>query len=153
MKIQECYRLLAAVESEYEAAKYAVGEMCHHARLDPTILDDSSVLLIPSMFRDCSLNLEPTFILRLFSEFEFILRDYLAFMRPSPRVRRTRMEILINRAATIEQIPHHIMMAAHQVREFRNRIVHEGIHVKLLTLQECKSMLNQFLSHLPRRWG
>ncbi|MDB5356933.1 MAG: hypothetical protein JWN24_3386 [Phycisphaerales bacterium] len=98
------------------------------------------------------MHLEPTYTLRLFAEFEGILRDYWAIARPSPRRRLTRMEILMARVAARVNIPTDALAAADLVREHRNEIIHGGSGAQRLTFEASKAALATFISFLPLRW-
>src|SRR5437868_14584300 len=92
---------------------------------NPTLLSESIRPLRPSHLRDCATNLELTYVVRLFAEFEAILRDFWAVVRARRRCRRTRMEVLMNRVAAECSLPWDALNKAHAVREYRNAIVHD----------------------------
>lgn len=154
MTLQRAFARLEGVQQEFAAALYSVTTAQREVRVDPTKLKDWQGQLKPSHFRDCVDHLEPTYLLRLFAEFEGILRDLLAVLRPSPRPRRTRMEILMDRIAAVRQVPSDVLAAAHQVRDHRNSIVHRraGEMPPELSFGECRSRLSFYVSFLPRNW-
>ena len=94
-------------------------------------------------------NLEGTYTIRLFSEFEGILRDYLATNRPGRPVPRT-AQVLIDRCAAHASVPNDRRLAAHDVRNHRNSLVHAGgLTAPVLTFRQSFSALNRFLASLP----
>ena len=99
-------------------------------------------------FRD---NLEPTYLIRLFAEFEAGLREAweLAFRRTtSPGVRD-----LIDSLYTQCFIPEAWRDCVHQVRKYRNALVHEGgDDAQAIGMREACSDLCRFFGHLPHNW-
>jgi hypothetical protein len=99
--------------------------------------------------RDAELNLEATYTIRLFSEFEVLLVDHLGTHYPGRRTPQT-AEALINRVALRTRIPDPIRDAAHVVRAYRNVIVHRRIvPAPARSFREALSALNRFLAPLP----
>jgi hypothetical protein len=150
MTLGQAFARIRGTVKEFEAARFCLihvqeGIIAGAAlrKTDPVQSSDIS---------KCRRNLESTYLLRLFAEFEFVLRSYLAVVRPSPRPRQKRMEHLINRIAAARTIPYDIYADVHQVRVHRNDLVHvlEGLGV--LTFYECKSRLGKFLRYLPPKW-
>ena len=153
MTRREAFEFLKGVQNEFTAARFSVAATDRLAQIDPTSLPLDPDSVKPSHLRDCLTNLEMTYVLRLFAEFEFVLRDFWNVMRPRQRGRRrTHMELLIDRIATLLSIPAGIVSAAQRVRDYRNARVHRADIVQELTFRDCKSILGHFLSFLPIRW-
>lgn len=157
MTLTDAFEKLAAAHLDWRAATFAVGRTLDHASADPTILTAAPAPRIEeplelSHLRGCAARLEPTYVVRLFAEFEYVLRDFLAAARPSPRPRRTNMIALINRIASVRAVPFNVLDEAHEVREFRNTLVHDVGRASGLSLAQCKSRLSRYLSYLPRQW-
>jgi len=150
MTWDEAFSRLTAVRDELEAARFSLRRAQEALQAGEDFLGHQSAVR-PSHVRECARHLEMTYLLRLFAEFEHVLRDYWHTARPRAVRRRTRMEILINRIAAICAIPFDALENAHDVREYRNAIVHSD-EASRLTFNECKSRLGTFLSFLPRRW-
>lgn len=94
-------------------------------------------------------NLEATYIVRLFTTFESMLRDFLPLRHPGQPDRRSAFN-LINLAASRQHIPAPLRDQAQQVREYRNQAVHEGSTTSTpLLFGDALASLNQFLSWLP----
>lgn len=99
--------------------------------------------------REAARNLEMTYIIRLFSEFEGLLYRHLVARHPGLRIPRT-AEALLNRVALRERIPDPIREAAQAVREYRNSLVHQKSEpAPEVTLQNANAALNRFLRLLP----
>lgn len=89
-----------------------------------------------------------TYLTRLFSDFERILRDHLALRRPGLNPRTA--ESLVNRVALVERIPDPVRDTVHAVRAYRNANVHQGVLiVPAVTFERALSALNIYLSRLP----
>lgn len=138
---------LAEVRDEYEVTKASTEHLQSewprlHSR--PPFED----LELKEVRRAVS-NLEATYIVRLFTTFESMLRDFLPRPHPNQPDRRSAYD-LINRAASRLQIPAVTRDEAQQVREYRNRAVHQGgTAVTALLFSDALAALNRFLSWLP----
>ena len=109
---------IKAVEREYMAVRQAIDWFRESVRGDPTILRGD---LRPKEIVPASENLEGTYVIRLFAQFETGLRQYwLTFRDTHPKT-----EDLLNGMATREKIPYDHLENAHAVREYRNNLVHE----------------------------
>lgn len=138
---------LASIRDEYVAAEAAIAylERTWHQMGD--VPEVSAVRL--AHVRDAARNLEATYVIRLFSEFEGLLQRHLAVRRPGRPIPRT-TETLINRVALRERIPDPIRDAAHRVREYRNTVVHyRAAATPALTFRQATAALNRFLDPLP----
>ncbi len=94
-------------------------------------------------------NLETTYIIRLFVEFEGILRLVLLTQDSRRRVSREAYN-RINRAARLFSISDPIRDAVHDAREYRNSLVHPGgVQISPLSLRQARSILNRFLKLVP----
>jgi hypothetical protein len=92
-----------------------------------------------------------SYLIRLFSGFESLLRDHMTIRHPRRRIPRT-AESLINRVALIERVPDPIREGVHTVREYRNAVVHPGrAVVPVMSLKQAVAKLNRFLAPLPDR--
>ncbi len=99
--------------------------------------------------RQATVNIERTYIARLFSVFESILRGVLP-VRVSGSPDRRSVYDLINRAASKWRIPAPIRDEAHHIREFRNLTVHQNSAAASPVLfADALAALNRFLSRLP----
>lgn len=95
-------------------------------------------------------NLETAYIIRLFAEFEGILRLALsdsAIRAGAPHARRTTGSIAPSVSSPSLDPIHD---AVHGAREYRNSVVHPGgVRIASLSLRQARSILNRFLKPLP----
>ena len=138
---------LASVRDEYavvSAATTYLARVWHELGDEPEVSE-----LRFSQLRRAIMNLEATFIVRLFSEFEGILYHHLAVRHPRLRIPRT-AEALISRVSVREHIPDLLRDAAQDVREYRNAIVHRPTGpMASMSFSEVLAALNRFLVQLP----
>jgi hypothetical protein len=138
---------LATVDDEYAAATAATTYMARVWHELGNIPEISLVRL--SHVRVALDNLEVTYIIRLFSEFEALLHDHLGTGYPGRRIPRT-AEALVNRVALRERIPDPIRDAAQAVRDYRNVIVHRRTAGgATLSFGQAMAALNRYLARLP----
>jgi hypothetical protein len=111
---------IKAVEREFHAARLAFDRLSAEVRHDVTLLRES---ISPRDLESASNNAEATYVIRLFAEFETALRIYLPTIRNRPTPGRTRD--LLDAVAAARRIGNVDLARAHEVREFRNALVHE----------------------------
>lgn len=94
-------------------------------------------------------NLEATYLIRLFAAFETGLRSYWQSVRPTvPPVKD-----LIDSVTARREISLDSRDEVHQVREYRNSLVHEtDEEIEPVTLADAQSRLSRFFSKLPFEW-
>ena len=96
-----------------------------------------------------SVRLEGTYVIRVFAEFENVLRHFiLAFHIRRPRAAET----LINRVRDRGHIPQPMTDAVHRVREYRNILVHERLALVAPVTIETTRFLCTFLSRVQNIW-
>jgi hypothetical protein len=135
------------VEREYNAVRYATERLLADLAKDPSILTDQ---VAPRHIEAASRRLEGTYIVRIFSEFETALGQFLrAFSIRKPKT----TEALVNRVRTRGRIPQAETDAVHVVRDYRNVLLHERSRAaRDVTLREATSSLCTFLSRVQRIW-
>lgn len=143
---------LQSVRREYDAADAATAYL---TRVWHRLGDESETRRIHlAHVQEAAANLEITYIIRLFSEFEAILYHHLVTRHPGLRIPGT-TEALINRVAVRERIPDPVRDAAQMVREYRNAIVHRRAACGPLappspmSFQQAMARLNRFVAQLP----
>jgi hypothetical protein len=101
-------------------------------------------------------SLETTYLVRFWAEFETALLSYYRFIRSDPEGRLRAVD-LVNYLAGVRHgraIAEAVRDAVHDVREYRNSLVHERIDLaKPVGLVEARRCLNTFLGKLPEKWG
>ncbi len=140
---------IRAIEREYLVALVAADGLDRRLDADPSALD--AVGLERADYRRFREDLEATYLIRLFAEFEAGLREAweLAFRRATvPSVRDLIDSICAQRLLSDEWRD-----CVHNVRVYRNALVHEGgDQVQPVGIREACSDLCRFFSGLPRLW-
>lgn len=141
---------LVGVQSEYLAAQDAIDYVIANWQRDSIVrtiqggLDD---------FQRASDDMEAVFLIRLFSIFEGILKDYLAQYHPSIHVpEEARSVWLIDRVAQRQPRPitFPLRHRVHEVRRYRNFLVHpRGPALPVLFFPDALAPLSKFVDHLP----
>jgi hypothetical protein len=137
---------IKSVEREYLAMRQAADRFRRDAWNDPTILLEN---LRHAEINKAAQNLEGTYSIRLFAEFETAARQYwAATWNTEPRTAD-----LMNGLAARCGIPDTQRDHGHLVREYRNSLVHEREdETAALSISMARGYLCHFLSFLPRRW-
>ena len=148
MERSEAYRRLVRVRNEFDAARVALAYTLAQLEAGVRIVRPGHVAL-PEL-RASSNHLEITFVLRLFAEYEGVLMSYWA--NGMGRVTRPKVSVLMNRIADHQSMSQADLGAAHDVRTFRNEIVHEEAREPRLTFPDCASRIGTYLRWLPVRW-
>jgi len=140
---------IRAIEREFRIATAAADGLGERLRADPSVLDRKQLKSVDyQSFRN---NLEPTYLIRLFAEFEAGLRQAweLAFLRTtSPSMRD-----LVDSLAAQCSISQDWCNRAHEVRKYCNALVHEGgDDARAVGMREACGDLCRFFSRLPHDW-
>lgn len=151
MKTRMFFERIKAVESEQRIAALAVGRFMHATQHEPLLLSDHG--LRDRDVRECQRRLEGTYVIRLFAEFEIALRLIWQHVRHRPNPPRIQITQLMNAMVARHHVPTDAAQAAHDVREFRNDLVHEGPPRTVLTIAESRSRLCNFLKFMPHYWS
>ncbi len=147
MDRNHAYNRTARIATEFNSARHCVSyvlrlvqenELSAHAIPEATL----------GSLKNCFYHLEATYIVRLFAEFEGILRDYWQTLRNTEPI----VSIMIDRIGDRRVMTPGILGEAHSVRDVRNSIVHEAVETVALTFEECRSRLSRFMSYLPKQW-
>jgi hypothetical protein len=141
------YDRLQTIQQQFRVAASAVSGLLRDLRQDPAALRSEG--LLPSDVARCGGRLEETYIVRLFSEFEATIRNACKALWPRMAMGRTPVRTLMDRLAARQSIVFDIHDRTHDVRKYRNSLVHHSPQTVALALHECRSRLAQFLSYLP----
>lgn len=145
----EWNRRIKAVERQHIAARLALE------RLRTQVQQDASIALVfPGALhaKETLGELDPTYLVRMFAVFENGLRSYWNVEKPG---KKPDMKPLIDAIASRRKIPYEILKEAHEVREYRNQIVHARGHGKdviTIALAEARKRLILFGDRLPFEW-
>src|SRR5262249_16538805 len=136
MERSEAYRRLTRVRDEFLAARASMAYTLRQvwaASINPPLSVTLEQLNLGSK------NLEITYVVRLFSEFEGILLDY--WQTEMNRSTEPTVRTLIDRIADSRRMSPEQIADAHHVRDFRNDIVHEQLRELRFPMDECGSIL------------
>jgi hypothetical protein len=140
---------LKAVELEARTAAVAITALSRVVQLDPSALAKHA--LRPANLRVFRENLQPTYLIRVFAEFESGLRD--AWKHAYRRSTHPRALDLINSIAALSAVPLKWLSGVHDVREYRNGLVHEQAEAHVpVAVGEATQHLVRYFSLLPPNW-
>jgi hypothetical protein len=139
---------IKAIEREYWAARIAVDQLSDTAARDPGVLGGGAK---PRDLEAADENLEGTYLIRMFAEFETGVRSYWRTIRPNAR---TPVETMLDRVGDRCEIPVDVIRGAQAVREYRNKLVHDrDQEVEAVTIGDARSHLATYFARLPLEWG
>ena len=118
---------------------------------DPTVLKNDPT---PANLSVACRNLEGTYLVRLFAEFESALRSYDRARHNDPTL-KTDASILIDMIGGRrgQGISANVRQGAHAVRRVRNHWAHErDATPEPMPIAEARARLQVFLSWLPEEW-
>lgn len=144
---------IADVAQEYLAARSAAELLAAQTKSDPSFgVSQGWNLRAGAAFVQ---NLEATYLIRMFAEFEAGLREYWR----SHLGRRTHpnMEHLLRNLIPNQLFSHDCIDAADEVRTYRNSLVHLGVNTPPLPRQgfkihEAKRRRCEYFSRLDSQW-
>lgn len=106
-------------------------------------------------YEEARRRLEPTYLVRLWSEFESALRSHRRFIVGNPGD-NIRAFDLINWAQGIKEgrrVDEGARDLVHEVREYRNSLVHERDDMApVVEIEDARRRLSTYLSKLPDHW-
>ena len=137
---------LRDIEGEYHASRFALPDVLRRSLDNPTLLRASGLDFAD--LRRAVKHLEVTYIIRLFAYFESASRELWNTMRPTDPPAKDLLDGLAARCA----MPSDLLADAHDVREYRNVVVHEGETTVRFEFAETRSRLAKFMSHYPPQW-
>jgi len=111
---------LVRVVAEHEAARKAVTFLLSSADVNPTLLVAGTTTF--AGLRACLKNLERTYLVRLFALFEGTLRDI--WLKSFKKKNQPKTSLLDGCAAKRKFLPDRLRSDVHEVREYRNAVVH-----------------------------
>jgi hypothetical protein len=139
---------IKAVEREYWSARIAVDRLSSAATHDPSVLGDGPR---PRDLAATDENLEGTYLIRMFAEFETGVRSYWRTIKPRSRAPA---ETVLARVGDRCSIPLDVIQAAQTVRIYRNKLVHDrDQEVEAVVIAEARHSLASYFARLPIRWG
>jgi hypothetical protein len=97
--------------------------------------------------REILQEIEETYQIRLFAVFEAVLRDYWRAYRK--RTSHPRMEVLIDRVAAYQDVSPQRTKLVHEVREWRNHLVHQSRRPNRIGFNQACTHCCKFMAFLP----
>jgi hypothetical protein len=144
------YDMLARVRDEMDAARFALGVTLRDWHLHLAAASSAGRALSNGDVQRCLKNLEVTYILRLFGAWKAILRDF--WLHGVGRDTEPDLVQLINSLAGRRNTDPQTLATAHDLRRFRNEVVHENLQVLRYDFSQCAKGLGAFTSYLPQSW-
>ena len=139
---------IKAVEREYWSTRIAIDRLSAQVALDLGVL---GIGPSPRDLEAADENLEGTYLVRMFAEFETGVRSYWRTIRPRAR---TPVESLLSRVGDRCDIPLDVIQGAQTVREYRNKLVHDRDEkVKAVSIADARHRLAMYFARLPIEWG
>ena len=153
IKRQQRIARIAAVLQEYLAAKTASDLLTAQTDADPSFGRDHG--WEPKAGETFTENLEATYIIRIYSEFEAALRDY--WLTYCKQTTRPKMYQLVNQAIPDQRFSQDLIDNADDVRLFRNFLVHDiedepGEDMVSFTVKQAKTHLCAYIGRLDPSW-
>jgi hypothetical protein len=152
IKRQQRILRIEAVANEYNAAKSAATLLIGQLQSDPNFGESQGWKARDgAAFRS---NLESTYIIRLYAEFEAGIRDYWAKHRNKST--HPKMSQLLKSLAD-QRFSSDCLEDADDVREYRNFLVHDESDrrppgLRIFTVAEAKSCLCSYFGRLDADW-
>jgi len=139
---------IKAVEREYWAARRAIDRLSADVARDTGVLGEGPS---PRDLRSADDNLEGTYLIRMFAEFETGVRSFWRTIRSRAGAPA---EILLDRVGVTCGIPADVIHVAQRAREYRNKLVHDReVEVEVLTVSEARRCFATYVARLPIAWG
>src|SRR5205809_1040402 len=136
MTHQEAYRKLDEVRDEFDAVRLTLAHALHGYQNKTDLWRNLGKVTLHDLEVSVD-NLPITYFLRLFAEFEGILRDY--WVNGRGRSTSPRMMDLMNSIAAYCFIGNDDLADAHEVREYRNHVIHQHLQDPRFDFQTCRS--------------
>jgi len=153
IKRQQRIERITAVLQEFLAARTASELLAEKTKANPSYgRNDGWEPRAGPAFTD---NLEATYIIRIYAEFEVALRDYWLSYRK--KTTRPKMYQLVNQLIPDQGFSRDVIDNADDVREYRNFLVHDiedepGAGMAAFSLKQVKGYLCAYIARLNAAW-
>ncbi|HET6250620.1 MAG TPA: hypothetical protein VFE47_23230 [Tepidisphaeraceae bacterium] len=136
------------VVREHRTALVAIEILDRQLKLNPSLM--ASHDLSPSDFVRFRDNLEGTYFIRVFAEFESAFRDV---WNSTGRGTEPRTADLLDALTSRRTISSLVLQNAHRVRKYRNGLVHQdSADAEAISFAEAARDLLRFLAYMPANW-
>jgi hypothetical protein len=140
---------MRAIEREWRVAVIAADRLGEYLRANPSALAKEK--LGNTDYRNFRDNLETTYLIRVFAEFEAGLRE--AWEQAFHQATSPRMRDMIDSISARCVISREWCDCVHAVRAYRNALIHEGSgDVPPVGVREACGWLCRYFSRLPHEW-
>ena len=148
-KCSERIKRIKDVEKEYQVAIIARGVLGAELDKNPSTLRKEG--LTRADFDGFTNNLQATYLIRIFAEFESGLREYwkaLSKKKTRPQVSDLIKSISSKRKVDIKEIEN-----VENVQNYRNKLVHdEQKEAQAVNIKDARKSLCAFVRRLPEDW-
>jgi hypothetical protein len=142
---------LKAVEREFHVVSDAID------RLRVAVVDGHVALPGGTSVRDLNAarrQLEATFLIRLWAEFETAVRSYYDSLTDNPHIRAIDLVNTVAASRRGRAVAAAVRVEVHEVREYRNSLLHDRDELAPpVALSDARRRLNSYLgAGLPEQW-
>jgi hypothetical protein len=138
---------IKAVEREFWSARRAIDRLSSDVARDTSALGKGPS---PRDLRSADENLEGTYLIRMFAEFETGVRTYWRAMRPRAR---TQAQVLLDRVGDTRGMSADVIDDVHAARLYRNNLLHHREETaEVVTISQARACFQKYLSRLPNEW-
>lgn len=143
-----CYDRVKAVRTACHTALETINVFKQLATNQPDLLYEND-LTLPDI-NDVLRQMHDAYFVRMFGCFESVLRQY---WQAEVKKSKPQMQLLCNSIANRLGIPQDTLDLVHEVRDFRNFVVHEEHEIIVRhTIDTAFGHLNAYLSRFPVQW-
>ncbi len=138
---------IKSVERECWATRIAVDRLTVDVSKEPEVLGKGPR---PRDLQSASENLDGTYVMRMFAEFETCIRSFWSVIKRT----HPQTKILLDSIGARCRIPQDTIVDAQNVREYRNTLVHnrDGT-IDIVSVGRSRHSLSNYISFLPDGWG
>ncbi len=148
MRRLDCHDAIKQVKTDHDTALETVNLVVKLVVEQPKYLDDHH-LSLPEL-RSLAQGLHDLYFVRMFACFESSLRHY---WRTEIKDSKPSTKQLLSSIAGRHSVPQDVLDRVHEIRDFRNYLIHEEHEVRMrFTIKQASGYLNEYLSRLPREW-
>lgn len=140
------------VWGEYQVARFAVSRL--HAQVEENANIVAGEHGVREYLSPANVNLEGTYIIRIFAAFEAALRSYDRYHFNDPE-RETRAATMIDQLGRLNHIRVRIPIldGVHRVRRIRNSVAHDSDDAPdPMPIDRVRGLLQAYLDRFPKSW-
>jgi hypothetical protein len=133
---------------EYRLTREALNRLKSQVAANANSLHSS----LSEHFQHADLNLEGTYIVRVFAVFDAALRSYDRHHFNDPE-RETKVATMIDQLGSLRKVPEAIRNGVHRARRVRHYWAHElEEYPGPMSLARVRGYLHNYLEHFPKTW-